>query len=198
MTAALWPDGRRRCSWVTPGDDVYAAYHDDEWGRPVHDDAALFEQLVLEGAQAGLSWRTVLHKRDGYRAAYAGFDVARIAAFGPDDVARLLADPGIVRNRQKVAASIDNARAFLDLAAAEGSFDSWLWAFVDGEPIRSRPGFLAEVPASSPVAERISKELRRRGFRFVAPTTTHAFLQAVGVLDEHMADCHCADGPTPV
>lgn len=198
MTAALWPDGRRRCSWVTPGDDVYAAYHDDEWGRPVHDDAALFEQLVLEGAQAGLSWRTVLHKRDGYRAAYAGFDVARIAAFGPDDVARLLADPGIVRNRQKVAASIDNARAFLDLAAAEGSFDSWLWAFVDGEPIRSRPGFPAEVPASSPVAERISKELRRRGFRFVAPTTTHAFLQAVGVLDEHMADCHCAEGPRPV
>ena len=198
MTAALWPDGRRRCSWVTPGDDLYAAYHDDEWGRPVHDDAALFEQLVLEGAQAGLSWRTVLHKRDGYRSAYAGFDIARIAAFGPDDVARLLADPGIVRNRQKVAASIDNARAFLDLAAEEGSFDSWLWAFVDGSPIRSRPRFPAEVPASSPVAERISKELRRRGFRFVAPTTTHAFLQAVGVLDEHMADCHCAVGPTPV
>lgn len=189
MTAALWPDGRRRCSWVTAGDDVYAAYHDDEWGRPVRDDRALFEQLILEGAQAGLSWRTVLHKRDSYRAAYASFDVEQVAAFGPDDVQRLLADPGIVRNRQKVAASIDNARAFLALAAEEGSFAEWLWGFVDGEPHRTRPRFLADVPASSALAEQVSRELKRRGFRFVGPTTVHAFLQAVGVLDEHMEGC---------
>lgn len=194
MTAATWPDGRRRCSWVTPGDVLYAAYHDEEWGRPVRDDRALFEQLVLEGAQAGLSWRTVLHKRDSYRAAYAGFDVEQVAAFGPDDVQRLLADPGIVRNRQKVAASIDNARAFLALAAAEGSFDSWLWSFVDGEPRRARPRFSADVPATSALADQVSRELKRRGFRFVGPTTVHAFLQAVGVLDEHMADCFRATG----
>jgi DNA-3-methyladenine glycosylase I len=184
-------DGATRCDWC--GDDpLYVAYHDEEWGRPLRDDRALFELLILEGAQAGLSWRTVLHKREGYRKAYRGFDPARIARFGAKDRERLLADAGIVRNRAKVDASIGNARAYLDLVEREGSFAEWIWAFVDGTPIVNRPKRLADVPASTEISDRMSKQLKREGFKFVGTTICYAFMQAAGLVDDHLRDCFAA------
>ncbi|MCC6783683.1 MAG: DNA-3-methyladenine glycosylase I [Planctomycetes bacterium] len=184
-------DGRRRCDWA--GDDpLYVAYHDEEWGVPVHDDHRLFEMLVLEGAQAGLSWITILRKRARYREVYAGFDPAKVARFNTARNAKLLEDPGIVRNRLKVAAAVDNARAFLRVQEEHGSFDRWLWDFVDGEPIVNRPRSVAELPARTPLSDRIGKALKQRGFRFVGSTIVQAFLQAVGVVDDHLADCHVA------
>jgi DNA-3-methyladenine glycosylase I len=165
------------------------AYHDDEWGVPVRDDRTLFEFLVLEGAQAGLSWRTVLHRRQGYRRAFAGFDPARVARFGAREVARLLADPGIVRNRAKVEAAIENARRFLDVQAEHGSFARYLWGMVGGSPRRNAFRRLEEVPATTPDAEAISRDLRRRGFRFVGPTIVYATMQAVGLVNDHLVDC---------
>jgi DNA-3-methyladenine glycosylase I len=186
-------DGETRCDWC--GDDpLYVAYHDEEWGRPLRDDRALFELLILEGAQAGLSWRTVLHKREGYRKAYRGFDPARIARFGAKDRERLLADAGIVRNRAKVDASIGNARAYLDLVEREGSFAEWIWAFVDGTPIVNRPKRLADVPASTEISDRMSKQLKREGFKFVGTTICYAFMQAAGLVDDHLRDCFAARG----
>jgi DNA-3-methyladenine glycosylase I len=186
-------DGETRCDWC--GDDpLYVAYHDEEWGRPLRDDRALFELLILEGAQAGLSWRTVLHKREGYRKAYRGFDPARIARFGAKDRERLLADAGIVRNRAKVDASIGNARAYLDLVEREGSFAEWIWAFVDGTPIVNRPIRLSDVPASTPISDRMSKQLKREGFKFVGTTICYAFMQAAGLVDDHLRDCFAARG----
>jgi DNA-3-methyladenine glycosylase I len=186
-------DGETRCDWC--GDDpLYVAYHDEEWGRPLRDDRALFELLILEGAQAGLSWRTVLHKREGYRKAYRGFDPARIARFGAKDRERLLADAGIVRNRAKVDASIGNARAYLDLVEREGSFAEWIWAFVDHEPIVNRPIRLSDVPASTPISDRMSKQLKREGFKFVGTTICYAFMQAAGLVDDHLRDCFAARG----
>lgn len=177
-----------RCGW--PGDDpLYVDYHDKEWGVPVHDDRLLFEFLVLEGAQAGLSWLTVLRKREGYRAAFAGFDPEKVAAFGPADVERLLGDPGIVRNRLKVEAAITNARAFLGVQEECGSFDAYVWRFVDGETIHNEWRSVADLPAKTVEAERLSTDLKRRGFRFVGPTICYAHMQATGMVNDHTIDC---------
>jgi DNA-3-methyladenine glycosylase I len=181
--------GRARCAWGVSSDPAYVRYHDEEWGRPSHDERHLFEMLVLEGAQAGLSWSTILHKRAGYRRAFAGFDAARVAAFGPDDVARLLADPGIVRNRAKVAAAIANARATLDVRAREGSLDAFLWSFVCGRTRVNGWRTLADLPAETPESRAMSLELRRRGYRFVGPTICYAFMQATGLVNDHTVDC---------
>jgi DNA-3-methyladenine glycosylase I len=178
----------RRCGWVSD-DPLYLAYHDEEWGVPVHDDRHLFEMLVLEGAQAGLSWITVLRRREGYRRAFAGFDAERVAAFGPADVERLMADPGIVRNRAKVAAAIANARAVLRVQEELGSLDRLIWGFVDGRPLQNHRASLREVPAETAESKAMSKELRRRGFGFVGPTICYAFMQAVGLVNDHTADC---------
>ena len=170
-------------------DPLYLAYHDEEWGVPVHDDRLLFEFLVLEGAQAGLSWLTILRKREGYRQAFAGFDPATVAAFGPADVERLLADPGIVRNRLKIESAIDNARAFLRVQEEFGSFDAYVWGFVGGETIQNEWRTMAEIPAKTPEAERMSADLKKRGFRFVGPTICYAHMQATGMVNDHTVDC---------
>ncbi|HLQ37680.1 MAG TPA: DNA-3-methyladenine glycosylase I [Planctomycetota bacterium] len=179
---------RPRCWWA--GDDpLYQRYHDREWGVPSRSDRHLFEMLLLEGAQAGLSWITILRKRPAYRRAFANFDPREVARFDARKVRQLLADPGIVRNRLKVNSAIGNARAFLELQAQEGSFARWLWAFVDGKPIVRRPRTRAQVPATTPLSDAISKELKRRGFKFVGSTIVYAFLQAVGVVDGHRRSC---------
>jgi DNA-3-methyladenine glycosylase I len=164
-------------------------YHDEEWGVPSHDDVHLFEMLTLEGAQAGLSWSTILNKREGYRRAFAGFDPAVVARFGAKDVERLLADPGIVRNRLKVESTIVNAARVLEVQESEGSLDEYLWSFVDGEPIVNRWRTLSELPAETELSKTISKDLKRRGFRFVGPTSVYAFMQSVGMVDDHTVDC---------
>jgi DNA-3-methyladenine glycosylase I len=165
------------------------AYHDDEWGVPTHDDAGLFELLTLEGAQAGLSWRTILDKRAGYRAAFAGFDPARVAAYTDDDVERLLHDASIVRHRGKIDSTVNNARRILQVQAERGSFDALVWSFVDGQPIVGEWHRLEEVPAVTDESTALSKELKRLGFRFVGPTTTYAFMQAAGLVDDHVVEC---------
>jgi DNA-3-methyladenine glycosylase I len=165
------------------------AYHDEEWGVPTHDDRMLFELLTLEGAQAGLSWRTVLGRRDGYRRAFADFDPVAVAAMTEANQAALLADPGIIRNRAKIASTVTNAQSFLAVQAEAGSFDQWLWAWVDGTPVVNRWKRMEEVPASTPLSEGLSRELRRRGFRFVGPTICYAYLQACGVVNDHLAGC---------
>jgi DNA-3-methyladenine glycosylase I len=177
-----------RCPWAA-SDPLLARYHDEEWGVPVHDDVRLFELLTLEGAQAGLSWLTVLRKREGYRRAFHGFDPARVARMTEARQLRLMEDESIVRNRAKIASTVDNAKAFLALAKERGSFDAYLWSFVDGVPVQSRPRSMKDVPAKSALAEQISKDLKKRGFRFVGPTIVYAFLQAVGVVDDHLVDC---------
>ncbi len=177
-----------RCPWCE-GHDLMAAYHDKEWGVPERDDRALFEKLILDGAQAGLSWRTILERREGYRRAFEGFDPERIARYGDADVQRLLADPGIIRNRQKVRSAIGNARAYLALLEETGSFSDYLWGFVDGRPQVNRFRSPAEVPAVSPVSESVSKNLKRRGFSFVGPTIVYAYMQAVGMVNDHLVDC---------
>ncbi|MDW7710675.1 MAG: DNA-3-methyladenine glycosylase I [Deferrisomatales bacterium] len=176
-----------RCPWAaTP---LSTAYHDGEWGVPVHDDRTLFEFLVLEGAQAGLSWETILKKRSRYREAFDRFDPSRVAAYGPEKVAALLADPGIVRNRLKVAAAVANARAFLRVQEEHGSFDAYLWGFVGGQPIRNRWADLRDVPVQTEESRALSRDLRRRGFRFVGPTICYAFMQAVGLVNDHLTGC---------
>jgi DNA-3-methyladenine glycosylase I len=165
------------------------AYHDEEWGVPSHDDRHLFELLTLEGAQAGLSWSTILRKREGYRAAFAGFDPAAVARFTARDVERLLGDPGIVRNRGKVESTITNAARVLEVQDERGSLDAYLWEFVDGAPVRNRWRTLGELPAETPLSRELSKDLKRRGFRFVGPTTVYAFMQAVGMVADHTVDC---------
>ena len=177
-----------RCAWCGE-DPLYQAYHDREWGVPLHDDRALFELLILEGAQAGLAWITILRKREGYRAAFRNFDPATVAAFDADDAARLLADPGIVRNRLKIRAAIGNARAFLDLQAEFGSFDAWLWRFVDGRPIHNTWASLKDVPARTAVSDALSKALQKRGFRFVGSTICYAFMQSAGLVNDHLTGC---------
>ena len=178
----------RRCAWA--GDDpLYVRYHDREWGVPVHNDKLLFEFLTLEGAQAGLSWITILRKREKYRRAVAGFDPERVARFDARRIERLLNDPGIVRNRLKIEATVTNARAFLAVQKAFGSFDLYLWTFVDGEPIQNRRRSMRQVPARSPVSDRLSRDLQRRGFRFVGSTICYAFMQAVGMVNDHTVGC---------
>ncbi|GMU83095.1 MAG: DNA-3-methyladenine glycosylase I [Planctomycetota bacterium] len=176
-----------RCPWAR--NDLSIAYHDAEWGVPLHDDRRLFEFLILEGAQAGLSWDTILKKRDAYRAAYDGFDPARVARYGEKKAAALLANPGIVRNRAKVAASIVNAKCFLAVVDEFGSFDAFLWRFVDGKPIRNRWKAISEVPAQTPQSDAMSKDLRKRGFKFVGSTICYAMMQAVGMVNDHLVSC---------
>jgi len=177
-----------RCAWVG-NDPLYRAYHDREWGVPVHDDRLLFEFLTLEGAQAGLSWITILRKREAYRAAFAGFDPEQVARFDESNVAELLANPGIVRNRLKVESTITNARAFLKVQEEFGSFDAYQWRFVDNEPIRNSWKSIAEVPAFTPVSDALSRDLKRRGFRFVGTTICYAHMQAIGMVNDHTMDC---------
>lgn len=181
-------DSLPRCGW-SGGDPLYVAYHDKEWGVPAHDDRHLFEMLILEGAQAGLSWITILRKREAYRKAFLGFDPARVAALSDQDLERILLDPGIVRNRLKVSSAQDNARAFLEVQREFGSFDAYLWSFVNGKPKVNHPKALADVPAVTPEAEALSKALKKRGFRFVGPTIMYAYMQAVGMVDDHVATC---------
>ena len=176
-----------RCSW--PGDDpLMVEYHDLEWGTPIRDDRKLFEFLILEGAQAGLSWQTILRKREGYRRAFDDFDPARIARYGDDEIAQLLANPDIVRNRRKISAAIGNARALLEFRQDDG-FSHFIWSFVGDRPIDNRRTADEDVPATSPESESMSKELRRRGFRFVGPTICYAFMQAAGLVNDHLAAC---------
>ena len=176
-----------RCAWAAS--PLMATYHDTEWGVPLHDDRKLFEFLVLEGAQAGLSWATILNRRDGYRAAFAGFDPAKVATFGDADVARLLADVGIIRNRQKVAAAINNARRFLEVQAEFGTFDAYVWRFVEGSPVRNAFKLLSEIPARTEVSDKLSKDLRARGFGFVGSTICYAHMQATGMVNDHLVSC---------
>ncbi|MDX2170188.1 MAG: DNA-3-methyladenine glycosylase I [Deltaproteobacteria bacterium] len=178
----------QRCPWAGTDPD-YVRYHDEEWGVPVHDERLLFEFLILEGAQAGLSWLTILRKRAAYRAAFADFDAARVAKFGARDVTRLLADAGIVRNRLKIAAAIDSARAYLDLQREPGGADRFLWSFVGGTPVQNRFSALQQVPAATDASRAMSKALLTRGFRFVGPTICYAFMQAVGMVNDHLVDC---------
>ena len=177
-----------RCVWAG-SDPLYQAYHDREWGVPVHDDRLLFEFLILEGAQAGLSWITILRKREGYRRAFAGFDPARVAAFDAADQAELLINAGIVRNRLKIAATISNARAFLQVQEEFGSFGTYLWHFVDGKQIQNVWRSSEDVPASTQVSDALSLDLKKRGFRFVGSTICYAFMQAVGMVNDHTVDC---------
>ncbi len=180
---------RPRCGWAKSTSPEYLKYHDQEWGRPVHDDRHLFEMLTLEGAQAGLSWATILRKRENYRRAFANFDPKKVARFDARKRKALMADPGIVRNRLKIDSTVSNARAFLEVQREFGSFDRYLWAFVEGRPVVNRPAGMHGVPARTDLSDRISKDLRKRGFRFVGSTIIYAFLQAVGVVDDHTRDC---------
>ncbi|MDD3528936.1 MAG: DNA-3-methyladenine glycosylase I [Gallionellaceae bacterium] len=178
----------QRCPWCG-SDPLYVAYHDSEWGVPLHDEHALFEALILDGAQAGLSWFTILKKRENYRRAFHDFDAGCIARYGEADVVRLLADPGIVRNRAKIEAAIGNARAVLAIRDEFGGLDAYLWRFVDGRPIVNAWRDLAEVPASTPLADALSRDLRQRGCKFVGPTICYAFMQGVGLVNDHLVSC---------
>jgi DNA-3-methyladenine glycosylase I len=179
---------RERCPWCVK-DPVYVAYHDEEWGVPVHDDRRLFEFLILEGAQAGLSWLTILKRREGYRRAFAGFDAEKVAAFTPAGIERLMRDTGIIRNRLKIEAAVSNARAFLKVREELGSFDAYSWRFVDGRAIRNRWKRLEQLPATSKESDRFSKDLKRRGFKFVGSTIMYAHMQAVGMVNDHLIGC---------
>jgi DNA-3-methyladenine glycosylase I len=179
---------KRTCGW--PGDDsLMIAYHDEEWGVPLHDDRGIYEFLVLEGMQAGLSWRTVLHKRESFRKAFAGFDPEKVARFNRRSVERLLNDAGIIRNRQKVEAAVNNARRFLDVQEEFGSFDAYVWRFVGGKPIRNRRRTLADLPATSPESDAMSRELKARGFKFIGSTICYAHMQATGMVNDHLVTC---------
>jgi DNA-3-methyladenine glycosylase I len=175
----------KRCWWAPEGDPAYLAYHDEEWGVPSHDERHLFEMLTLEGAQAGLSWATILHKREGYRTAFADFDAEKVARFTQPDVERLLADPSIVRNRLKVESTVNNAKRVLELE----SLDDYLWGFVDGAPIVNQWRKLADIPAETAESLAMSKDMKKRGFRFVGPTVCYAFMQATGLVNDHVIDC---------
>jgi DNA-3-methyladenine glycosylase I len=179
---------KERCGWCGT-DELYVAYHDEEWGVPVRDDRTLFEFLILEGAQAGLSWSTILNKRKGYRRLYDAFDPELVARYDDAKVAGLLTDPAIVRNRAKVAASIGNAKAFLEVRTEFGSFSDYIWRFTDGVPIQNIWKTLAEIPAKTPLAETISKDLKQRGFKFVGPTIVYAHMQATGMVNDHIVSC---------
>jgi len=181
------PAHKRRCAWAL--EEPMVEYHDTEWGVPLHDDRALFEFLILEGAQAGLSWSTILRKRENYRAAFDGFDARRIAGYGAPKTAALLADAGIVRNRLKIAAAIGNGQALLEAQDEFGSFDAYIWRFVDGRPLRNRWRRVEDVPARTPQSDAMSKDLARRGFRFVGSTICYAFMQATGMVNDHLVSC---------
>jgi DNA-3-methyladenine glycosylase I len=181
-------DGDGRCSWAL-GDPLMEAYHDQEWGVPLHDDRALFELLTLEGAQAGLSWSTILKRREGYRRAFAQFDVPSVAAFGDSDMQRLLADTGIIRNRQKLISTVGNAQRVLELQRERGSFDSFVWSFVGNQPLVPERKTMADIPAQTPESTALSSALRQRGFGFVGPTICYAFMQSAGLVNDHLTSC---------
>ena len=183
MTEAI-----KRCGWCGT-DELYVAYHDEEWGVPVWDDQTLFEFIILEGAQAGLSWSTILNKREGYRRLYDGFDPQIVAGYDEGKRVELLSDPAVVRNRAKVAASIGNAQAFLEVQAEFGTFSDYIWAFTDGQPIQNAWKTLSEIPAKTDLAETISKDLKKRGFKFVGPTIIYAHMQATGMVNDHLVSC---------
>jgi len=176
-----------RCGWAKG--DLYIRYHDEEWGVPVHDDRTLFEFLILEGAQAGLSWSTILNKRENYRRAFDGFDPRRVARYQPAKIKTLLADPGVVRNRLKIASAVENAKAFLRVQEEFGSFDGYIWQFVAGKPLVNKRKSLRQVPARTPESDAMSKDLKHRGFKFVGSTICYAFMQAVGMVNDHVVDC---------
>jgi DNA-3-methyladenine glycosylase I len=179
---------KKRCSW--PSSELDIAYHDKEWGVPVHDDRVLFEFLILEGAQAGLSWSTILGKRENYRKAFAGFDPKRVARLAKSDLRRLLKNPGIVRNRLKIESTVANARAFVAVQKEFGSFDRYVWGFVGGKPLQARRKSLKDIPARTAESDALSKDLKRRGFRFVGSTICYAFMQAVGMVNDHVVGCY--------
>jgi len=184
---------KTRCAWCT-SDPLYIAYHDEEWGVPVHDDRKLFEMLILEGAQAGLSWLTILKRRESYRRAFQRFDAKKIARYDKKKMAALLKDSGIIRNRLKIAAAVTNAQAFLQIQKECGSFDRYLWSFVGGKPKHNHRKAGERLPAQTPEAEAMSKDLKKRGFRFVGPTICYAFMQAVGMVNDHTDDCFRSSG----
>ena len=194
-TPVVHVDVQNRCPWAQGGNPDYARYHDEEWGRPVHDDRRLFEMLILEGAQAGLSWATILNKRAAYQAAFANFEPRKVARFGAAKRARLLQDAGIVRNRLKIDSTITNAQAFIAVQSEFGSFDGYLWSFVEGRPLVNRPRAGSDVPARSDLSDRISSDLKKRGFRFVGSTIVYAYLQAVGVVNDHVRGCFLCPPP---
>lgn len=177
-----------RCNWCL-GSPEYLAYHDNEWGRPTFDDQTLFEFIVLESAQAGLSWITILRKREGYRRAFHGFDPIKVAAMTADDIEVLMQDESIVRHRGKITATISNARCFLKIAEEFGSFSHYFWGFVEHQPLRNQPRIQADVPAVTPLAERIAKDMKKRGFKFFGPTICYAYMQATGMVDDHLVGC---------
>ena len=179
---------RTRCPWAGK-DPLYIAYHDTEWGVPLHDDQRLFEFLILEGVQAGLSWLTVLKKRAHYRAAFDGFDPMKVAGYGPARVQELLSDAGLIRNRLKITAAVNNARAFLEVQAVFGSFDTFIWDFVEGRPVRNAWQRMEAVPAQTATSRRMSREMKSRGFKFVGPVICYAYMQAVGMVNDHLVDC---------
>ena len=179
---------KRRCEWCGR-DPLYVAYHDNEWGVPVHDDRSLFEMLILEGAQAGLSWMTILRKRENYRDAFHGFDRERIAAYGQSDINRLLSDPGIVRNRRKIESAVKNARAVSGIKQAFGTLDAYFWRYVDGIPVQNRWKSTADVPAGTPLSDAVSRDLKQRGFSFVGSTICYAFMQSIGMVNDHVTGC---------
>ena len=181
---------KKRCLWVDPEDTLSCEYHDSEWGVPLHDDQKLFEFLVLEGAQAGLSWMTILRKRENFRKAFDDFVPEKVARYDGRRIAKLLADPGIIRNRRKIEAAITNAKAFLEVQKEFGSFDSYMWSFVGGKPIRNKWRRLADIPASTTEAQRMSTDLLKRGFKFVGPTICSAHMQAAGMVNDHLVDCY--------
>jgi DNA-3-methyladenine glycosylase I len=189
MKGPMKKDGNRLTRCWGEGDALLAAYHDLEWGVPLHDDGKMFEFLVLEGMQAGLSWNTILRKRENFRKAFHGFDAERVARYGEKDIARLLADAGIIRNRLKIRAAVENARRFLEVRAEFGSFDRYIWGFVEGKPVVNRFRSLSELPARTPLSDRISTDLKARGFRFVGSTIIYAHMQATGMVNDHIAGC---------
>ena len=179
----------KRCAWAEKQLDAYKAYHDTEWGVPVYDDKKLFEFLILEGAQAGLSWLTILKRRDGYRKAFAGFDVEKVARFDANKVEELMQDAGIIRNHLKIEAAISNARVFISIQKEFGSFSKYIWDFVDGKPIQNKFQHISELPATTPLSDAISKDLKKRGMKFVGSTIIYAHMQATGMVNDHTTDC---------
>lgn len=181
--------GKKRCTWAEGGNELYIQYHDREWGVPVHEDRKQFEFLILEGAQAGLSWSTVLNKREGYRKAFAVFDPVKVARFSEKKIETLIQNPSIIRNRLKITSAVSNARAFLAIQKEYGSFDTYIWAFVGGKPLQNRWNAMADVPATSPESEALSKDLKQRGLKFVGSTIMYAHLQAAGLVNDHLLSC---------
>ena len=184
-------DNRVRCSWVNGGNALYYDYHDKEWGVPVHDDRLLFEFLTLEGAQAGLSWATVLNKREGYRKAFDNFDIEKVAAYSEDKIATLLENPEIIRNKLKVNSTVRNAQLILEVQQEFGSFDAYIWQFTEGKTRQNNWQSMADVPASTPESDNMSKVLKKRGFKFIGTTICYAFMQATGMVNDHTVDCFC-------